>query len=57
MIESDPASDRPTPASQEDIDTIVSAGPHGALSLAGIATAIVVAIWFMFYFFVFIPRA
>lgn len=57
MIESDPAADRPTLVSQEDVDTIVSAGPHGALSLAGVATAIVVAIWFLFYFFVFIPRS
>ena len=29
----------------------------GAAALAGIATAIVVAIWFAFYLLVFIPRA
>ena len=38
------------------VDGIVAAGPHGALALAGIATACVVAIWFAFYLFVFLPR-
>ena len=31
-------------------------GPRGALTVAGIATAIVVALWFAFYLFVFLPR-
>lgn len=38
------------------LDEIVRAGPKGALALAGVATAIVVAIWFAFYFCVFLPR-
>lgn len=38
------------------VDAIVREGPHGALVLAGIATVIVIAIWFAFYLFVFIPR-
>ncbi|WP_126283128.1 hypothetical protein [Burkholderia stagnalis] len=43
---------------QEDerVDEIVRHGPHGAIALAGTATAIVVAIWFAFYFLVFLPR-
>jgi len=41
----------------ESIDTIVSAGPGGALAVAGIATAIVLAIWFAFYLLVFVPRS
>ena len=32
------------------------AGPRGAIAVAGIATAIVVALWFAFYLFVFLPR-
>jgi hypothetical protein len=40
-----------------DIDAIVERGPRGAIALAGIATFIVVAIWFAFYLFVFSPRA
>jgi hypothetical protein len=40
-----------------DIDAIVERGPHGAIALAGIAMFIVVAIWFAFYLFVFVPRA
>src|SRR5215475_6048516 len=39
-----------------DIDAIVESGPHGAIALAGIATLVVVAIWFAFYLFVFTPR-
>jgi hypothetical protein len=35
---------------------IVRAGPKGAIALAGTATAIVIALWFAFYFFVFLPR-
>jgi hypothetical protein len=34
----------------------VRAGPKGAVALAGIATAIVIALWFAFYFLVFLPR-
>jgi hypothetical protein len=40
----------------ERVDRIVAAGPHGALTLAGIATACVVAIWLAFYLFVFLAR-
>jgi hypothetical protein len=39
------------------VDAIVRSGSIGAIALAGIATAIVVALWFAFYFLVFAPRA
>jgi hypothetical protein len=39
------------------IDEIVRSGPKGAIVIAGIATAIVVALWFAFYFMVFLPRS
>ena len=42
--------------SDDQVDEIVRQGPSGAFALAGIATAIVVAIYFAFYFFVFLPR-
>jgi hypothetical protein len=38
------------------IDEIVRSGPLGAVVVAGIATAIVIALWFAFYFMVFLPR-
>jgi hypothetical protein len=41
---------------EEEIDDVVARGPHGALALAGIATFIVVVIWFAFYLLVFMPR-
>ena len=45
-----------TEHSDAEVDEIVSRGPSGAFAVAGIATAIVVAIYFAFYFFVFLPR-
>jgi hypothetical protein len=41
---------------EDEIAEIVARGPRGALALAGIATFIVVAIWFAFYVLVFMPR-
>jgi len=38
------------------VDEIVSKGPAGTFAVAGLATAIVVAIFFAFYFLVFLPR-
>lgn len=43
-------------ADEQAVDRIAAAGPDGALTVAGIATAIVVALWFAFYLFVFLPR-
>jgi hypothetical protein len=44
------------PPLAQRVDEIVRHGPGGALALAGIATAIVMIIWFAFYFLVFLPR-
>ena len=45
-------------ASQEKaVEDIVRTGSRGAIAVAGIATAIVVALWFAFYLLVFMPRA
>jgi hypothetical protein len=54
-----PISDAPVTRDAEDaaIEAIVRSGPHGAIAVAGIATAIVVVLWFMFYVLVFLPRA
>jgi hypothetical protein len=50
-------SEVPAEASRDQrIEGIVAAGPRGALALAGIAAALVVAMWFAFYLFVFLPR-
>ena len=51
--------DAPSSPETEDagIDEIVRSGPRGAVVVAGIATAIVIALWFAFYFMVFLPRA
>jgi hypothetical protein len=43
-------------ATDAAVERIVAAGPSGAIALAGVTTVIVFAIWFAFYFFVFLPR-
>ena len=54
MINSDPPT---SPAAADHaVEEVVAQGPSGAIVLAGIATACVVAIWLAFYLFVFLPR-
>ncbi|MEM5420761.1 hypothetical protein [Paraburkholderia ferrariae] len=56
MIET-PVPEQPGERPQhEQVDEIVASSPGGALAVAGIATAIVAALWFIFYFVVFLPR-
>lgn len=43
-------------AEDHRVDEIVKRGPGGAFAVAGVATAIVVAIYFLFYFVVYLPR-
>ena len=38
------------------VEEIVRQGPAGTFAVAGLATAIVVAIFFAFYFLVYLPR-
>jgi hypothetical protein len=46
------------PGSEDEaVETIVRDGPGGAVALAGVATAIVMALWFAFYLLVFLPRS
>jgi hypothetical protein len=58
MLNSDPGT-RDDAGTQEDADVnaILQSGAKGAVVLAGLATAIVFAIWFAFYALVFLPRA
>jgi hypothetical protein len=46
----------PLDQTEAEVDEVVARGPRGALALAGVATFIVVAIWFAFYLLVFMPR-
>jgi len=58
MLNSDPVPDNGA-ALQDDaaLNAILRSGAIGAVVLAGLATAIVAAIWFVFYLAVFLPRA
>ena len=38
------------------VEEIVGRGPAGAFAVVGVATVIVVAIYFIFYFVVYLPR-
>jgi hypothetical protein len=44
------------PAEDAAVEEIVGRGPAGTFAVAGLATAIVVLIFFAFYFLVFLPR-
>ncbi len=55
MINSD-LPEQAAPSLDDRVDGIVADGPRGALALAGITTAIVIAIWLAFYLLVFLPR-
>jgi hypothetical protein len=59
MLNSDPLPPDNAVAPQDDaaVNAILRSGAIGAVVLAGLATAIVVAIWFAFYLAVFLPRA
>ena len=50
------AEDRREEPQTDNVESIVARGPAGAFAIAGVATAIVVAIYFAFYFFVYLPR-
>lgn len=56
MINS-PSSETASQGDDAKVDEIVRAGPQGAIAVAGIATAIVIALWFAFYLLVFLPRS
>jgi len=51
-----PSSPQAENAEITQLDDIVRTGPRGAIAVAGIATAIVIALWFAFYFMVVLPR-
>jgi hypothetical protein len=59
MLNSDPTTgDGDTSTQQEaDLNAILRSGAKGAVVLAGLASLVVVAIWFAFYLLVFVPRA
>ena len=56
MIVSQDAPSASPETEDAQIDEIVRSGPRGAVGVAGIATAIVIALWFAFYFMVFLDR-
>jgi hypothetical protein len=42
--------------SDDEVLAIAADGPRGAAWVAGIAVAVLLAIWIAFYFFIFVPR-
>jgi hypothetical protein len=49
----------PSPADDADdvrVAQIVASGPRGALAVAGLSVAFVIALWVAFYLFIFLPR-
>jgi len=52
----DPVDSEHAEGTQEEVERIVRGGPTGTFAVAGIATAIVIAIYLCFYFVVYLPR-
>lgn len=46
----------PPDPDDSDVEDVVRHGPSGAFAVAGVATFIVVAMYFLFYFFAYLPR-
>jgi len=45
-----------TATDDREVEEIVARGPAGTFAVAGVATAIVVAIYLVFYFAAYLPR-
>ena len=45
------------PSASTQGDPAIHSSAAGAVAVAGIATALVIALWLAFYFLVFVPRA
>ena len=56
MLNSDPIPQDAT-SQEAEVHVILKSGAIGAVLVAGLATAIVIAIWYAFYFLVYLPRA
>lgn len=59
MLNSGPVTEDAEAARQQQagVNKILRAGPTGAIALAGVASVVVMLIWFAFYVLVFMPRA
>jgi hypothetical protein len=57
MINSSAPPTSATESEDQSVDAIVRAGPRGGLAVAAVATAVVIGLWFAFYFLVFLPRS
>ena len=52
----DAPQDASTKAEDDRVHEIVGRGPSGAFAVAGVATAIVVAMYLAFYLLIYLPR-
>jgi hypothetical protein len=57
MLNSEPITPTGSLPTEADLDAALRSGAIGAVVLAGLSTAVVVTIWFLFYLLVFLPRA
>ncbi|HYE38940.1 MAG TPA: hypothetical protein VEB23_03360 [Ramlibacter sp.] len=48
--------DNEIPADDQAVENIVREGPSGTWAVAGVATFLVVLIYFLFYFLAYLPR-
>jgi hypothetical protein len=57
MLNAEPVPIEPHSTEEVSVQRVARSGAIGAVALAGVSTLIVMAIWFAFYLFVFVPRA
>jgi hypothetical protein len=57
VINAEPPTSRTEDAENAAVETILGTGASGAKMLAGVATAVVIGLWLVFYFYVFVPRS
>jgi len=57
MIVSPPPAPNGAADESAAVDAIVRAGPRGAVAVAGVSVAILLALWLAFFFLVFMPRS
>lgn len=51
-----PESDGPSADESERLARALAVAPRGAFALAGTAVLLLLVLWFLIYFFVFVPR-
>jgi hypothetical protein len=56
MTTNNDSQSHPPDPDDQAVEDVVRQGPSGTIAVAGVATFLVVAMYFAFYFFIYLPR-